>query len=220
MEEKTRWKKVKEDFKTQKFWVYFLGMIISLGLFLIPVKTFKIIGLGGFFLTQLFYLIKEKSKSSKVLVGIYALIFLFYLIIYISMSVGETNITAIVILAFFFSVLLASSISYYSSLRKSKKLLPLILTYLGLAMSIIILFGGLFILVGGAEEDQITNSEGEKLTDTWDYIAYSASNFYSNNFGEIPSGKSRLISNFELAISFIIHIIILGEVITNLKQNE
>ncbi len=214
-------KEIKKELKSKTFWIYIGGMVLSLSFFLIPSTTFKIFGLIGFIISQLIYLLKKaENKAFKVFSWIYLFIFSFFLIIYVSMKVGEMEITIIAILIIFIGIVLGTPFLYLSSLIKSKKVGGIIISYLGLTLSIILLFSFAFMIIGSNEENKITDYTGKNVEGTWEYISFSALNFYSVNFGEMPKGFSKLISFIEIMISFIIHIIILGRVINSLKEEK
>ena len=175
------------------------------------------IGLIGFIIIHL-YAIKEKNLLSRIFGAIYTFIFIFYLIIYLSMAVGEINITVVSIIIFTIILLLGSVTIYFLILNKSKNIISITLGYLGLALSIILLFGFIFSILGMNADNQIKGPDNQSIKGVWNYVGFSASSFYAINFGEVPQGISRVFSYIEIAISFIIHIIILGGIINSPKK--
>lgn len=82
----------------------------------------------------------------------------------------------------------------------------------------IILFGYVFTFISAFEGQEviITGANiGAKLT-AWDYVYFSSGNFYAMSFGDlIPKGWAmKIFSQVELMISALIHVILLGDIIS------
>lgn len=156
-------------------------------------------------------------------------------IIVIAQASNDPNTTTIAIAFFIISILIillvttARNIVQGTSMlltedSKSVKLnlFKSIILYTSVALSIIILFGAAFTLLnnesGGIKE---TIPEENNLGYFLPYY-YSAQVFYANSYGDLtPSIDSiKLLSIFETWVGIIIHIFILGKVISNLSKQK
>ena len=81
---------------------------------------------------------------------------------------------------------------------------------------LIILFGYSYAILGSFEDNGIEwVTENGVVTDVWNSIYFSAQTFYSSSFGDIvPLGYSRLLVVVELIFSVILHVIVLGRIIS------
>ncbi len=217
----TKWeqtkKEFKEDLKNPRIWVYFGGLIFSAIIF--SFERMRMIGLIGIIVSQLIYNLENTSKKTDILGWAYFIIFILYAIIYHSLKIKDIEIAIITIILLFLGILIGSVTQHYSHLKRSKTTPTIIISYIGFSFSIIVLFGFFFAMVGGIEGQSILNNNGEKIMNPWGYVGFSTANFYSTNFGKIPNGVSELISYIELAISYILHIIILGRLINSRERN-
>lgn len=109
----------------------------------------------------------------------------------------------------YFIVLLLFAITYTSAILKeiSISIISLLTTFSAILLGAVILnFSNLF-------------KSRWPWEGAWNYVSFSSSMFYSNMFGEVPFGISKLFSHVELAFSFVVHIIVLGFII-NSKSNK
>lgn len=109
--------------------------------------------------------------------------------------------------------------SRIKSLKESKGLKQIIISYVGVSFSTILLFSMIFASISFGENKIVFN--GEKNLTSWDYTYFSSNTFYSLSYGDYyPSGKlMQIFSQFEAVLSSIIHIIILGWLInTRIKK--
>lgn len=144
---------------------------------------------------------------------------------YTAMSVGEKGLAVITLLAIFGVSTLWAVLRNLINLWKTKdleqqSLTPVILFYLGTAFSFICFFGFVFSIASAFDGNGIVGAQDKiKLVDTWGIIYFSAATFYSTSLGEyFPLGGSRWIMITESLFSLIVHVIILGIIISNFNK--
>ena len=96
------------------------------------------------------------------------------------------------------------------------------LTYIFIAFLIILLFSPLYSLSGIFKDSGIMKiTDHTKFSNKYDLFYFSSMVFYSTIFGDFEAvGYSRILVIFELLISFIIHIILLGIIISSFNLNS
>ena len=214
----------KEEIKGRSLWIYIGGIILSgilIAVFQISkIKTLMVLGLIVIIFNQIVYNYKFKEENNKknLLGWLYIIIYVFYLIIYLSSEFKEVYILIITILIFFILIIISSIVLHYYNLINSNKSTPLIIiNYILLSFTIIILFWLFFILINSFNYGSLLNSNLEKTNNWKDFMSLSISNFYNINFGEIPTLWIKRISYIQIIISYIVHIILLGRVL-NLQK--
>lgn len=185
--------------------------------------TIKILTIFLFVVSQYFYNTKIMTDDDlffRFAKWTYFILVLLVAITYLAFSVQEIEIAVITFLIIPFAVLIGFFISMFSSLWEGKSIRVVIISYIILVFIVIVLFGYFFIFLSVSEGNGIRWASGNTaVEDFWDFIYFSAQIFYSNNFGDIvPLGLSRLLAVVELAFSAIIHIIVLGTIITRLSE--
>jgi hypothetical protein len=210
---------VRQELKSCIFWIY-LGSMILFGVLFIFIKDslFRIIALLGLIVLQLIYNIKQKNKEWDIFNWVYFIVFSIYFIIYASLQLGIFEITAIGLISLPFLLISGGLIISYINLKKSDSTTGKIITYFLFVLLIILLFSMLFLLTNTNEKNKIIDSEKNTINKGIEYIWFSAGNFYMCNFGEKPFGFSKTLSYFEMMISMIIHVIILGKIMKNGKK--
>lgn len=95
------------------------------------------------------------------------------------------------------------------------------LTYAIIALLLIVLFSPLYNLSGIFQGSGVIKmSDHSKLVNKFDFFYFSSLVFYSTIFGDFDAtGYSRILVIVELLISFVIHIIVLGVVISSFSSN-
>jgi hypothetical protein len=230
----TKLRILKNSFKEEwKSWNFKLLLIASILLVFNLIFYFKYsyLFIGSFTLWIIAYFSYEivgekwqkKDKFQK-LYSFYILILnLAFLAIYIIFLFKLTVLTLAVFLGVIFYLFIVNFVYSLILLWQSKrdKLLFVISTYLFMAFMTIVLFGFIFSFTSAFEGNKIINpSSNEPAKVAWEYVYFSSGTFYSASFGDyVPIGiVNKVISQIELALSAIIHIIILGEILS--KRNE
>ncbi|MCX6749391.1 MAG: hypothetical protein NTW17_01440 [Candidatus Pacearchaeota archaeon] len=221
----------KKDWKLLSFKLFlFASFLLICGILFFRKTPIFFISTYGFWILSFFiYEILDKSKvkdrfskSSSIYILILNIIFfLMYLILFF---LKFSNFTIYSFATFIFIFFLVSAIYSFLILIYSKKSLwSLIPSYVILAFLTIILFGYVFSIISAYPEQGLINSQNEKMNITaWDYVYFSSNNFYTMSYGDaFPFGFwFKLASTLELLVSFIIHIIILGVIITEMGKNS
>jgi hypothetical protein len=133
------------------------------------------------------------------------------------------NSMAILIIAGFF-VLILTLISWQSKSLYSLKngIRGIVLNYIFLSLLIIILFSTLYVISPG-ENCGIYDTSNNSITQEVDDLLYfSSGTFYAISYGDIipKCNISRLASQLEVGISFILHVIILSHLLTRLPKEK
>ncbi len=215
------------DLKNKYFLFFiFAAFLLLITWFLIDSpKTIRVLTIFLFVLSQFLYNIKIISRDeyyfNRFVNWIYLILFFLFAITYLLLSVKEIEIALFAFLSVPFILFIGLSILSLFSLWESKNILKIIILYIFLVFSVIILFGYSFAFInvfGGGNEIKWA-SENKVVEDIWDSIYFSAQIFYSRNSGEIvPLGLSRLLIVIELVFSAIIHIIVLGSIVSRLRE--
>jgi len=149
---------------------------------------------------------------------------------YIASITMEFNIAAITLTASSLLMVifpLSSHLRNFWLMRSPKgpvviAIVMITITYIVIAFLIILLFLPLYSLSGIFEESDILKiTNHTKITGKADLFYFSSLVFYSTIFGDFEAkGYSRILVILELLISFIIHIIILGVIISSFNLNR
>ncbi|MCK4589060.1 MAG: hypothetical protein KAT77_01360 [Nanoarchaeota archaeon] len=189
-------------------------------------KTIKIISSSFFIIAQGLYNCKQIKKDAplftKFINWFGFSIMLVFTIVFLALSVGELNIAIWVMLSAFVLMLIGSLVFNFLGLFKNRNLIGIIISYVVISILFIVLFGYFFTLSSAYENNGLiwTNSNTE-IGSAWDYVYFSSSTYYTNSVGDIqPLGFSRVIMQTETAISFIFHVIILGFVVSTLRNRK
>ncbi len=183
-------------------------------------STLRIISLFLVVLCHLLYNINEKTHQ-KSLYWIYFTFISLSLIAYVAAIAREPAI-AVTSLIIAFCLFIGWVItSYIISLWKSRNIYFTIFCYLSLSFLIIFSFALIFNFANTFPNHELRFVNNTKVTNVSDIMYFSATNFYSNAVGTIiTTGNSRWIMILELAVSLIIKVIILGALVSNLKERK
>lgn len=206
---------------------WFVYLIISFILFLVAWRinvpvTFKVIALLILSTTYTLYTLKVRRSWTNIFNTV--LTWLSF-IIYLAASVKDANVALIGIVVMIILIIGESLITALLGLYNSEKIPTLIVAYLMLAFMVILSFSVFYITTSVSEGNSIKNSfSNTTITNTYDYLYFSSTTYYSSGYGEYyPVGdRMRSITQIEVAFSFVIHIIVLGMVISRLgnKYNK
>ncbi len=150
----------------------------------------------------------------------YFIVLLLFAVAYLSASVQEIEIAATTFIITPYILTGGLLVLVISGLWKSKNTWTIIISYVFLAVLVITLFAYSFAILSTCKGNEVEWVSGHvSITDPWALMYFSTEVFYSNSFGDIVTlGLSRLLASIELVTSAIIHIIVLGIVISNLKD--
>lgn len=131
---------------------------------------------------------------------------------YVAMLVGDVTLSLILLFTTPTLLLFGLVLSYGLSLMNSKRKVSLIFSYIMLCLSTIVFFGFIFSLAPLFNSNLSYAYKEGNVTGMNDLLYFSAQTYYASSYGDVyPVGDfSRLASIFEVAFSFIIHVIILG----------
>jgi len=225
MEERIK-KEIIKELKNIWFWGYVIIMIVLAGLLQFSLKnnfpkTFMVLILILFPINQFVYNIKVKIENkfqNRLRWGYFSILSLLA-VIYLSTVLGEIQISAILIVFLMGGILCAIATIQLTNLLKSRGKILLIIHYLFFAFILILLFGFIYTVTNALGQN-ILNQENEKIQGTGEIIYFSLSVFYSNVIEYYPVGFSKWIMQIEMIISYIIHIIILGYLISEIKKKD
>jgi len=223
---------IPEQIKKRLFWIYIIVVVISI----IILKTnltppFKIISLVLLIVFQFKY--NKDIKYGGAIDTINGILFWYLILVslaYLFSSFKDYNMAAIMLLIMITGILIASTFSYVIYLWKIKdskikkpitKVVVIIILYLALAINIIITFTFFYNVAIPFEGNEIIDTQSNaNVTDLESLSFYSGTVFYSSTFGNmLPNGISRWITLFECFISYIVHIILLGIIISSFFNN-
>jgi hypothetical protein len=213
-------------FKNPFFWIYLILIIAPILVFATGI-TSKSLKLSSFFLwaiAQLIYNIKFSDEyggrpfSNKLDWG-YFIILLVLAIGYAGAVSNEIPITVTTIFVVVFGVLFAFMYVWFRRLICSTWS-NLILNYLVFSILLIIFFGFLFSICAGFAGNEVFDSKSKSLQEPLSIYLYSASVYYANTFNETPFGVSRIISQIELLLSYLIHIFAVGFILKYLPDKK
>lgn len=204
---------------------WFVYLIISFMFFTVAWRinvpvTVKIIALLILSMAYTLYTLKVRRSWTNIFNTI--LIWLSF-IIYLATSVKDVNVAIIGLLIMMVMILAGSLITALLDLYNTEKIPNLIISYILLAFMVIVSFGVFYITTGVSEGNFIKNSfSNTTVTNTYDYLYFSSITYYSSGYGEYyPVGdRMRLITQIEVAFSFVIHIIVLGMVLSRLGNKD
>ncbi|MBI2649939.1 hypothetical protein HYX04_01355 [Candidatus Woesearchaeota archaeon] len=223
---------IPEQIKKKWFWIYII--VVAISIFVLKTELtppFKIISL---FLLIIFQFIYNKKVNYEAGINTINWILFVNLILislaYLFASFKDYNLASIMLLLMIVVVLIATTSSYIIYLWKIKdskikkpiiKVIIIIILYLALAINTIILFSFFFTVVGSFQGNEILYSNNTKVIGLDNIIFYSGTIFYTSVFGNmIPNGLSQWITLFEYSVSYIIHIILLGIIVSSFITNS
>jgi len=220
--------KIKEN---KWFLTYVVVVLTCVSVFFANLPTTVKIGfLVVLLITQFLYSLNFKYPLGVTIVNwtVFA-DFLLIAIAYVAISVKDYDIAAITTLLAIAVVLLLPILLNLIKLWEVKdskhkpllKIIAIVLMYTFLAISMIILFGFLFIIsdsTAGSEIIRPCNTTPSNTTLTGeDFLFYSGTVFYSSTFGDmVPQGFSRWLTLFECMVSYIFHVILLGVIVSSI----
>jgi hypothetical protein len=209
-----------------KWFLFYLGSVFFFLIcwYFVGIKTLNIISIFAIVLFQFFYNIKVGYKdffSKLINWSIFFITFLFS-IFYIAVTVNEPNVAFSMVIFALVIFFILPSIIHFRNVWKSESFYEIIIWYPLLSFSLILLFGFIFLISGIFSGNEIKWAiNNSKLDNLWDFVWFSGSVFYSNTFGDIiPFGYSRAIALLEVAVSFFLHVIILGYIISRFSNQR
>ena len=224
---------IPEQIKNKWSWIYII--IVTGSIFVLKTESpppFKIVTFFVLIIFQFIYNKKVKYDAGiKIINWILFVNLVLVSLAYLFASFKDYDLAAIMLLLMIAVVLIAITFSYVIHLWKIKdskvnrpimKVIIIIILYLALAINTIFLFSFFFTVAGSFPGNEILNANNkEKVTGLNNLAFYSGTVFYTSVFGNmIPNGLSRWITLFEYSISYIIHIIILGIVVSSFIPNS
>lgn len=213
------------EIKNRYFIIIVLAIIFFSVSFSLQIVTLITCSLAVLLVAYFLYITKRKPSNrwQSFSNWMYFSFILLVSITYVATSVGEIQIALPLFLSIPLLLLSGLIIQQTSSLWESENMFLLIISYIILISLAIMIFGYVFALVSdfGVNNQLRWVHDNTKVTDVWSIVYFSAQIFYSSNFGDIVThGYSRLIVVIEFIFSAIIHIIVLGMIITNLTDGK
>lgn len=221
------------DFKKEwKGWKFKLLLAASVILFLALTlcrenKLVITLSLGLWVIAYILceFLRKEKDIFQKLYTSYILILNLIFFGLYISFVFFKINIVSILflIIAIGFIFLLTALYSLFFLKITKRNIYALVANYLYLVFVTVILFGYVFAFFSAFNGQGIVDYKTDsKITELWNYIYFSSTTFYSTTFGDlIPSGwMIKLISQIEVVVSAVIHVIILGDLLSRRLDSQ
>jgi len=226
-------KRLFKNFKEEAFNLWFGFLLLSIVFyFFIDIFTssrfLKIIALILFFITLLMYNIKITFKRKlnfldKSLHFLILFIVLSTTLFYLAVSLSEMNIAGIIAFIANVVILIGGLFSLLSSLLDSKNIWILIPRYFLFSFVFILSFAFIFNLTDIFEGNDIRSDKTDlMMKGKLDYFYFSSAAYFSSSYGEFyPIGIiMRMLTQIEVALSYIFHIIILGLVIQKIVKKK
>lgn len=207
------------------FYASALLVVLSWFVFNWP-KTIRIVAAILFLVTNVLFNTKNKEATpslfSRFVNWLWFFIMLSFTISYIALSVGDITIAVRLLHATFLIILVGGVVIKLVGIFRSESLLRMVLSYAVLSFNIIVLFGYGFSLLSGLEGQHVAWADSNiEVESAWNYVYFSSSVYYSNLVGDIlPLGYSKFLMQFESAVSYIFHIIIIGFIISNMGKRK
>jgi len=228
---KNIWKEIKDQIFNRWFLFLFLSLIIFIifwYMFPTSAKILKIASLAAIIVFQILYIWKKSWRTSdeilftKAFYVVQSIIYILIFFAYVATSVQDYIYAAIFLIAILLIIILSFVVKAIVYLLKSRNLIGLILTYIYASFTIILLFSFIFSLLNTDQNYLVFTQNQTKITNIYNYLYYSSEVYYSSNPGDIfPIGeKIKLGSQIEAMLSFIIHVILLNQILINMDENN
>ena len=219
--------KIKDSFKEEwkdlsfKILVIILIPIVLLFSFSPQKSLIKLISLLIFIIVSAwntFENFKKENNNFNKIYSIYQILILtLFWLIYTFYYLGKIVVT--VLTTFFTSIVVIIFVGYfgYILLRRGNHWLKIAVGYIGLALSIIAIFSFIYVMIDPFKTGNLLKRADKEVLGQYDPLYFSSVTFYTLGYGDIyPKGDIiQLASQIEVMIGSIIHIIILGWVISN-----
>jgi hypothetical protein len=214
----------KEEIKNPWFWGYVIAMIVlasSLKFNFNSIALKEIIFIL-FPIVQFIYnkKVKISNKFQKNLSWIFFVILTLFALTYLFAINKEILMTAFLFILVSLFIITSVVILTFQNMLKSKNIPQIIINYIIFSFVLILLFAFFYALFSGWEINKIINSENNSVKGTWDFIYFSSSVFYTSVINYIPNGWSKLIVQIELVVSFIVHTILIGNIIPEIIERK
>ena len=217
---------LKRLIKSPYFWLYIgAAAVFFVAWYCFNSSTFKIISI-------ILVLICQCLLNTKVLTNTdttntffkwtYFFVLLLFAVAYLAASLQEADIATATFIFAPYVLTLGLLIPVLLGLWESKNTHTLIISYVILAVLVITVFAYSFAVLSLFEGNEVEWVSVQKVvTDPWALLYFSTEVFYSNCFGDIVTlGFARLLASIELVTSAIIHIIIVGMVISRINTKD
>ena len=207
------------------FYISAILLVITWFIFQSP-RTVKVITAVCFVIFQAIFNIKNmyvtKFLFNKVIYWSGFIIMLIATVMYIAISVGEVTIAFWVLVSSFLIIIIGTIILYINRVLKSDTLRWVIFSYIVVSFLVILLFGFIFtFLEGFGIGSLVVSGSPEKIGSFYEDLYFSSSAYYSNSIGDIqPTGYSRLFMQIESALSRLLHVVIIGFVISSFDKGK
>jgi len=227
-------KLVWNEIKPQIFNKWFLFLAIALILFVLCWTIFpsasrplKIVSLAIFVVFDILYITHISWKTAdeiiftKAFYVMQSFVFIMLFFAYIFVSTKDYSYAVILIIVLFLIILIGLVVKAINYLVKSKNTTGVIITYVYASFTIILLFAFVLSIPVDDQNHLIYSQNQTRVVGIWEYVYYSSEMYYSSNPGDIfPIGtKIKVISQIEAACSFIIHVILLNQILGGLKNS-
>lgn len=219
--------KIPKELKTLQFKLFIYSFIFVLASYYFTSgRSFlRLVSLPIFLVTWVFYNLleakKEKDLFKKVYLFFGPLITLFLWLILLFATPELVNISVLLLLVLVFLIFSIISTHFFIQMLKVKGLVMIILAYIGFILGFLTLFAFIFSLIPAIDNNNELIYEENDMTQPWDTIYFSFTNFYNSGHGDIyPKGEyMKLATQLEVFFSVIVHIFVIGEIINNRKSN-
>lgn len=213
---------------------YLLGLIISGVIFAVAWYMegilFRLFALLLVLCAQIIYASKTDDEKGDifgpVLKWAHPAFTVMAILIYVSALLNEIDRMVILLVSTIGTIFLGLVWWKYTQLMKEKNLFGVCVTYLLLSFSAVALFSYGYAILGAFPGNELIHSNSINGTivddiDAWDYMFASATIYYTSPFsGLFPTGWSKLVVVTQLAFTFVLHVIVLGYIISRLKKKK
>jgi len=210
-------------------------------LLIISIITFNLFGKTDYnLLSSIFFIISDiiygkyiiwKIDRPSLVYHIFAIILMiiFTLISFFKMIHDYEKMSFVfvlgVLLIFLFFVILSFTFFWFnkpSNKHKCLKWIWLVSSYLYFSFCLIIFFAFLYAIFNYTGNYLAVINDNINISSPWDYVYYSLGTYYSSSYGEIYpiSAPLRLISSLEIIVGSVVHIILLGILISTYLNSK
>lgn len=211
--------------KYSLFFYFSIVQIIVIWFILDISKPINILSASLFLVANVLYNWNNQDKNtpafSKFINWFGFGIMAFFTFLYFLLYVGEIIWAILMLIGGIVVILIASLVMNFIGLFKVRTLIGIIISYAVISFMLVVLSGYLYTIASAYPGNGIVWTGSGTTFTSWDYIYFSSSVYYSNALGDIfPLGASKIIMQFESVISFIVHIIVLGYVVSGLDKKK
>jgi hypothetical protein len=176
--------------------------------------------------TIFIYKSKSKRVTEKLFEWYNLLINCVFFVSYLFYLVNNPILSILSLILIISFLLVMINVVFLILMKQARKnSLLLVLFYFSSVFGIIFLFTFFYTTFGQTPIGQIVNQlNSTRALTVPDYLYFSSSTFYTSSFGDLIPGDSawlaRLFTQIEVALSFVLHVIYLGKILSDSNTDK